>query len=140
MATAQSNTTQINENLETYSLIWVDPFVNNSSDNRQAQEHLKAIINHLLTFEDDQQCLRYIKNLSKDDRIILIASGKCGRQIVPQIANLRQIISIYIYCMDKRANDQWAQQFTKVIFKKKSNRFFFKIHFIYIFIRRSKML
>jgi hypothetical protein len=114
MAVALSNTIQNDENLETYCLIWVDPSVNHSSDNRQAQQQLKTTINHLLTFEDDQQCLRYIKNLSKDDRIILIASGRSGREIVPQIADLRQIISIYIYCMDKKANEQWSRQFTKV--------------------------
>jgi hypothetical protein len=68
----------------------------------------------LLTFEDDQQCLRYIKNLNKDERIILIASGRSGRNIVPQIAHLRPITSIFIYCMDKKANEQWSQKFPKV--------------------------
>ncbi len=111
---AASNIMQTDENLETYSLIWLDSYVNNSPDNRQAQQQLKYTINHILTFEDDQQCLHYIKNLTKDDRIILIASGRSGRNIVPQIAHLRPIISIFIYCMDKKANEQWAQKFPKV--------------------------
>jgi hypothetical protein len=121
MAVALSNTTQNDENLETYCLIWVDSSVNNSSDNCQAQKQLKTTIHHLLTFEDDQQCFNYIKNLSKEDRIILITSGRSGRQIVPQINNLRQIISIYIYCMDKKANEQWSKSFSKV----KKNKHFF---------------
>jgi hypothetical protein len=114
MAAALSSITPIDENLEAYSLIWLDSCVNDSSDNRQAQTQLKNTINHLLTFNDDQQCLRYIKNLTKDDRIILIASGSFGREIVPHIANLRPITSIFIYCMNKKANEQWAQKFPKV--------------------------
>ena len=87
--------------------------MNNSQENIQAQQQLRTSINHLLTFEDDQQCLQYIQSLPKDDRIVLIVSGRLGQIIVPQIVHLRQIISIYVYCMDKKANEQWAQHFLK---------------------------
>lgn len=121
MAAALSNTILSTRNLETYCLIWVDSCVNSSSDNRQAQEHLKSIIHYVLTFEDDHECLQYLKNLPRDDRVILIASGRSGRNLVPQIIQLIPITSIYIYCMDKRANEQWSQPFPKV---GKANRLF----------------
>jgi len=107
-------TSKVTENLETYGLLWLDASVNSSQKNIQAQQQLRSSINHLLTFEDDQQCLQYIQFVPKDDRIILIVSGRLGRIIVPQIVPLRQIISIYVYCMDKKANEQWALHFSKV--------------------------
>ncbi|CAF1065387.1 unnamed protein product [Rotaria sordida] len=114
MAAAPLKTIENDENLETYCLIWLDASVNTAKENRQIQQQLQAIINHLLTFEDDQQCLHYIKNLSENDRTILIVSGRFGRIIVPQIVHLRQITSIYVYCFDKKANELWSQQFPKV--------------------------
>lgn len=102
------------ENLETYSLLWLDNYANSSSDNRRAQQQLQKLIPHLLTFEDDYQCFQYLTNLSINDRIILIASGRFGRMLVPRIVQFRQITSIYIYCMDKRANEQWSKQYSKV--------------------------
>ena len=118
MATALSDNTQSTENLETYCIIWVDSYVNSSSENRQAQEQLKSIIHHMLTFENDHQCLQYLKNLSRHDRAILIASGRSGRNLVPQITQLGSLSSIYIYCMDKQANEQWSRPFTKVCKRK----------------------
>jgi hypothetical protein len=114
MATSVIKQTQKNENLETYCLIWLDASVNSSHENIQAQQQLRSSINYLLTFEDDQQYLQYIDSVPKDDRIVLIVSGRLGRIIVPLIVQLRQIISIYVYCVDKKANEQWAQHFSKV--------------------------
>jgi hypothetical protein len=127
MATSMITTTQKDENLETYCLIWLDASVNSSQQNIDAQKQLRASINHLLTFEDDQQCLQYIHSLPKDDRTVLIVSGKLGRIIVPKIVQLRQIISIYVYCMDKKANEQWASQFSKVSFDPSSLLLIFSV-------------
>ena len=113
MATAIS-TSKADENLETYCLVWLDASANSSKKTHQAQKQLQISINHLLTFENDQQCLQHIQSSSKDDRIILVVSGRSGRIVVPKIAQLRQIIAIYVYCMDKKANEQWTQLFPKV--------------------------
>jgi hypothetical protein len=102
------------KNLETYSLIWLDSSVNNSQENIQAQNILRTSINHLLTFENDEFCLRFIDGLSDDDRVILIVNGQFGQIIVPQVALLRQIISIYIYCRNKNFHEHWAKDFPKV--------------------------
>ena len=116
MAASTLTPVQKDANLETYCLIWLDAAVNSSQENVAAQKQLRASINHLVTFEDEQQCLQYIRSLPNDDRSVLIVSHRFGRSIVPQIARLRQIISIYVYCMDKKASEQWASQFAKVSF------------------------
>ena len=86
-----------------------------SQKNIQAKQ-LRITINHSITFEDDQRCLQYIESIPKDDRIILIVSGRLGQIIVPKIVKYRQTASIYVYCMNKKDNEQWAKPFNKVIY------------------------
>lgn len=103
------------ENLEIYSLVWLDATVNSTTENLDVQKQLRILINQLKTFDNTHDCLQYIKNLSKQNRIILIVSGRLGREIVPRIHRLRQISRIYVYCYDKEKNEKWAQKFPKVI-------------------------
>lgn len=102
------------ENLETFSLLWLDASVNNCQENVDAQHQLRTSINFLRTFEEVDQCEAYIRSKSKDDRIILITSGRLGQIIVPQIHSLRTLSSIYVYCKDKKLNEAWANQYKKV--------------------------
>jgi hypothetical protein len=106
--------TQQKQNLETYFLIWLDDEVNSFNENVKVQQQLRRSINHLTTFDDDNKCEEYIRSVPKDDRIILIVSDQLGQKIVPRIHQLRQVSSIYVYCMNKKQNEQWAQQFSKV--------------------------
>jgi hypothetical protein len=101
-------------NLETFSLVWLDSTINNSQENVNTQRRLKTIINHLLTFEDSTLCEEYIRSVSNHDRIVIIVSGLLGRQLVPRIHQLEQVCSIYVYCMDRKTNEQWTKDFTKV--------------------------
>ena len=104
-----------NDNIEMLSIVWLDASVNTTPENLSVQEQLRKLINNVKTFDNSNEFLRYIDNTSKIDRIILIVSGRLGRTIVPHVHHLRQIISIYIYCMDKQANEQWSKDFTKVL-------------------------
>ncbi|CAF0920693.1 unnamed protein product [Adineta steineri] len=101
-------------NLETICLVWLDAVVNTSQDNINAQQQFRQIINHLETFQNVQDCKQYLQQTSNDDRIFLIVSGRLGHEIVPQVHSYRQISSIYVYCMDKKRNEEWAKHFTKV--------------------------
>jgi hypothetical protein len=103
------------DNLESFALLWLDAQVDTSEENRQAQKQLRKIINHLKTFDNENDCQQYILSISSQDRVVVIVSGRLGRTIVPHIHHLQQIISIYVYCMDKQANEQWSKNFTKVL-------------------------
>jgi hypothetical protein len=122
---------QENTNLETISLIWLDAAVKTSTENIAAQDQLRLSINHLMTFDEEQLCEEYIRSLSENDRIVFMCSGRLGEQIVPRIHQLRQIFSIYIYCLNKEKHKQWADKFIKV------NQIFillFDIYFLMFFI------
>jgi hypothetical protein len=103
-----------NTNYETYSLIWLDASIN-SEENLDAQEKLRLSINYLITFDKVDECEKYIRSISSDDRIVLIVSGHFGQQLLPNIHLFRQVSSIYIYCTNKEFHQQWSKQYTKVI-------------------------
>ncbi|CAF0834236.1 unnamed protein product [Adineta steineri] len=65
-------------------------------------------------FQDIEQFLHYIVRTSEIDRLTLIVSDQLGQEIVPHIHELRQVISIYVYCMDKNSNEQWVHKFAKI--------------------------
>ena len=100
-------------NLELFSIIWLD-FNVNINDNQNIDEKLRLIINNLKKFADIEQCQQYIEQRSKDDRLIIIANGSQGEQIVPYIHQLQQVSSIYIYSIDTSYHPQWTQHFYKV--------------------------
>jgi len=103
------------KHLEIFCLFWLD---SNIHESRDTEQKWRSIINHLKKFQDVQQCRQHIEQTSENDRLVLIASGQLGREIVPSIHQLRQVLSIYIYCMDKKVNQQWSSKFTKVKFWK----------------------
>ncbi|UJR26371.1 hypothetical protein I4U23_007704 [Adineta vaga] len=105
--------TVLSKNLETFSLIWLDAVVNDSIENIETQQRLRKFINHLKTFQNADDCIQYIQSQPKD-RFVLIISGRLGRDIVPRIHNLRQVYSIYVYCLDKERNERWAKSYAKI--------------------------
>ena len=97
---------------EIFSLIWLDPNVN-VKGTQDTEQKLRSIINHLKKFEDVKQCEQYIKQRSKTDRLVLIVHGRLANEIISSIYKLRQVISIYVYSMDKKTNEQWDSRFCK---------------------------
>ncbi|CAF3356709.1 unnamed protein product, partial [Rotaria sp. Silwood2] len=112
-ATTTTSSALHDSNLETFSLVWLDSSVNDSQENLHTQQQLRTIINHLRIFDNSHNCENYIRSVSNHDRIVIIASGVSGRLLVPRIHNLRQVCSIYVYCMDRKTNAQWTKKFTK---------------------------
>ena len=107
--------TQEKNNLESIGLVWLVSSVNASEDNVNAQRLFRMIMVYLKAFDNVQDCEQYLQETSRDDRIFLIVSGRLGQEIVPKIHHIRQIPIIYVYCMDKKRNEEWAKMFPKVI-------------------------
>lgn len=107
------HTTRDHMALELFCLIWLDGNAN-AKETRDTEQKLSSIINHLKKFQDVQQCQKFIEERSENDRLIMIVSGQFGREIVPSIHQLRQVISIYVYCMDKKVHEEWSCKFEKV--------------------------
>ena len=106
-------TTTDDNHLEIFSLVWLDASVG-GEEARHTEQKLRSIINHIKTFHDVEQCQQYIKGRSQKNRLVLVVSGRAGREIVPSIYKCRQVVSIYVYCLNKKGNEQWAHEFVKV--------------------------
>ena len=107
------NKTGDDNQLEIFSLIWLDAG-GEALESRNTQQKLRSLINHLKRFQDGIECQKYIEQKSQQDRLVLVVSGRLGREVVPSIHKLRQVSSIYVYCMDKEGNEKWACKFAKV--------------------------
>jgi hypothetical protein len=111
LLTPLSSTSQ---NLETFSLLWLDENVNLIEENVNAQKKLRTVINELKTFENCQICEEYIRQITDVNSIILIVSGRYGRELIPNIHDLLQLNTVYIYCMNVKLNEEWAKNYKKV--------------------------
>jgi hypothetical protein len=100
-----------NENLEFFSVIWLDKTVNKPI---QIQQQLRKIINYLKIFQNENECQEYLKSLSKNEYIIFIVNAQLGPEILPFVHHLQQIFSIYIYSSNKNLDQSWIDQFNKV--------------------------
>ena len=102
------------DNLETFHLIWLDIATDDTKAGEKSRKLLRTSINHFRIFNDKQECENYIQNVSKNARIVFIITGHLGQEMLPHICQLRQISSIYIYCMNKDYHQQWVKDFPKV--------------------------
>ncbi|CAF1491602.1 unnamed protein product, partial [Rotaria sp. Silwood1] len=100
-------------NYETYSLIWLDASIY-SEETLDTQEKLRLSINYLRTFDKLDECEKYIRSVSSEDRIVLIISDHFSQQLIPNIHFFRQVSSIYIYCGNKEFHQQWGKQYSKI--------------------------
>ena len=114
-SSSQSNgSPTIRGNLETFSLIWLDHNTNNSNENERIEQDLRKVINHLIKFEDEQECQKYIEERLEEDRLILILHDLSSYTLVPRIHQLPQVYSIYIDCTSTPVNQEWIHKFSKV--------------------------
>ena len=111
------------KNLETWSLVWLDASIGQRPEDVDAQQKLRSVVNQLQVFGDAHKCKKYIKSLSKDDRLIFIVSEQQGAAIVPRLHSYRQVISIYIFVPTGRVdNDDWMRKFAKVKLKRERGK------------------
>ncbi|CAF4177797.1 unnamed protein product, partial [Rotaria sp. Silwood2] len=102
------------QQLKISCLIWLDAN-ENVTDIRNTEQKLRSIINRFMKFKDVRQCQKYIEEQLQQDRLVIIASGRLGREIVPSIHRLQQVLSIYVYCMDKKSNEKWAAAYSSKV-------------------------
>jgi hypothetical protein len=106
-------TSPTTSNLESFACLWLDQNVNLTQDNRDTQNELRQVINHLRTFDNGDECEQYIRKITQE-KVVLIVSGSLGRQVVPRLHDLQQVSACYVFCQDQKANEQWANKYHKV--------------------------
>lgn len=113
MATSRSSQDKNDEYVDRFSLIYTNF---NLQDIENIEQKLEPIINNFIKFEDLEQCQQYIQQTSSTDRLILILNSEFGRQLIPSIHQLQQVISIYIYSTNTDSNEEHFSKYSKVTF------------------------
>ncbi|CAF0972901.1 unnamed protein product [Adineta ricciae] len=94
-------------------VLWLDSEINNSEENVTTQHKLVDTFRDVKVFDNKDDCQRFIES-EPQAHMLVIASGRLGRQLVPAIDALAQIDGVYIYCMDKSRHAEWAKKFPKI--------------------------
>ena len=106
--------TRTNQNKESTTLLWFDPNIGIQEDAKLTQEKLRTI-NDFVTFNTDlNECVKFIKHIDKET-IFLITSGAEASQLLPLVSNLRQIDSIFIFCVNKERYEYLISEYPKII-------------------------
>lgn len=103
-----------NDNLEVFSLIWLDNVKKKSQKTNLIQRRLRATINYLKVFINETECERYIKQMPRDENAVLIINDQIGQKLISNVHDLPQLFSIYIYSPSKNIDQSWINQFNKV--------------------------
>ena len=107
-------------NLETYSIVWLDPLVTDNKEYVDAQQRLRLTINCIRTLKTIDDCERYLQQVPEQDRVIFIVNHQLGQEIIPRVHSFPQICGIYIHINDQKRNLQWTKEFIKVTSSKKN--------------------
>lgn len=104
-----------NENLDIYTIIWLDNQINKFPKTDCIEKQLRRIINYVKIFKDEDDCEKYINEISRDEYIILIINEQIGQEFISQIHDLQQIYSIYVYSSIENTDKTWINQYNKVV-------------------------
>jgi hypothetical protein len=105
---------QKTEDLRVVSLVWLDDKADKTEENITAQQHLRAIDNNIKVYKGKNECEQFLKFQIRQKPIALIVSGTLGQDLVPRIHHFPQIVSIYVFCLNKVFHQQWAKEYPKV--------------------------
>lgn len=87
-----------NLNFEGITLIWYDPRINETKDTKVTSEQLRKINDCVIQCSEHIDCVNYIRSVV-NEKIFLITSGKAAASVLPEIYQLEQIDSIFIFCL-----------------------------------------
>jgi hypothetical protein len=112
---ASKNTDISSIDRDANKLIWLDVSLNkNEWDDQYSVTQLRRVIDLIVTFRNESECLAFINKTQTKNKLFVIVSGSLGQAFVPNINHLSQINSIYVFCGNKIKHKAWAMKYDKV--------------------------
>ncbi|CAF0849225.1 unnamed protein product [Didymodactylos carnosus] len=107
-------------NLESYQLVWLGSNINSIEEGYSTVtvKGLRKIVDYTKLFDNVNRCKAYIQQ-TNDTITFLVCSEQLGEIFIPQIHDLENIWSIYIYCNNKEYHQQWTTKYSKVSLQQK---------------------
>ncbi|CAF1385832.1 unnamed protein product [Adineta steineri] len=114
-STSSSNIRQPRQRMaQNYLLVWVDANIDlANTDCQNTVTQLKNIINDINLCTQPDQCIQLLNQIN-NERAFVIMSGSLGQHLVPEIHAMAQLDTIYIFCNNKSAHQEWTQNWTKI--------------------------
>ncbi|CAF4555071.1 unnamed protein product [Rotaria sp. Silwood2] len=95
-------------------LTWLDANVNNQQ-NKETFDKLCEKFGDCWQFSDKSDFNRFLgRHAYNQRRIIFIVSGQIGENLVPDIHENSNILSIYVYCSWREYHEKWSKPYSKV--------------------------
>ncbi|UJR13586.1 hypothetical protein I4U23_000599 [Adineta vaga] len=102
------------QKIQNVLLIWLDSNIDdNNEDCQNTMTQLRHIVNDLNIYTDGDRCIQFIETI-KDRKGCMIISGSLGQLIVPQVHDLSEVDSIFIFCGNKQRHEGWAKEWPKI--------------------------
>ena len=100
--------------LQNFLLVWLDANLDESkADFKKSLERLRNVVASIITFQDVKECINFLNEISQE-KVFMIVSGSLGQQVVPDLEDMPQVQSIYIFCGNKAIHEEWASKMPKV--------------------------
>ena len=96
------------ENKEDVTLIWLDKTIDAS------RTALREITNYVRLYTELEPCIDYIRSINTE-RIFLIVSGSYTEACLPQIHNLPQVDSVFIFCINLQKYKNYSEDYSKIV-------------------------
>ncbi|CAF3011111.1 unnamed protein product [Rotaria sp. Silwood2] len=104
----------LQQNLESTRLIWYDSNMGKTNDTKETMKELREINNFIVLYIDLKACIDYIESIT-NEKIFLVTSGRDALNILIRVHALRQIDSIFIFCLKPEKYQYLLQTYTKLI-------------------------
>jgi len=102
------------ENKEITTLIWFDPNIGSREDTKITMKKLREINDYVVFHNELELCLTHIRSIA-NEKIFLVTSGARASEILPHLLSLRQIDSIFIFCMKISKYEHLMNKYSKII-------------------------
>ena len=102
------------ENKENITLIWFNPIPDQTNDIQQIKNKLQSIIYFILSPEDIDTCIAYVKSI-KEEKIFLLIPLINTYELLPKIINLQQLDSVFIFPENPKECTRLYEDFSKVV-------------------------
>ncbi|CAF4992624.1 unnamed protein product, partial [Rotaria sp. Silwood1] len=100
--------------LQNFRLLWLDAKLDESNDDfKKSFRRLRRVVASIETFKDAQECIDFLSAVT-NQKVFMIISGSLGRQIIADIEAWPQLESVYVFCRNQAAHEQWANKVPKV--------------------------
>jgi hypothetical protein len=100
--------------VQNFLLLWVDANIDQTKkDCQKTLAQLRNIADDINICTEPQQCIEFLNGID-NHKVFIIASGALGQRLVPNIHDMPQVDSIYIFCGDKSRHEEWIKKWVKI--------------------------